>query len=161
MGGRAAAILVIAFVMSSVSSAQNSPQGVPDFDAVARDLKAGETIVVTEVDGKVTRGSVKQASPTTLVIRVHDQERFMDSFDIVRISRPSHSILNGALIGLAVGFTVGAVGATASGCGYVCFSKPAGVLVVGGFFGGIGMGLGALVGGSLTREHVIFERDPH
>jgi hypothetical protein len=159
MGRRAAAVLVSAFVMSSVSSAQNAPQGGPGFDAVARDVKAGETIVVTDVDGKVSRGSLKQASPTTLVIRVHDQERSLDSLDIVRISRPSHSMRNGALIGLAAGFAVGAVAAATSGCGYVCFSRPGGVLVIGGFFGGIGMGVGALVGAPFRREHVIFERD--
>jgi hypothetical protein len=157
----ATAVLVCMLVVSSVSGAQNSLQGVPGFDAVARDLKVGEPIVVTDVDGTVTHGSVKHASPTTLVIRVRDQERSIDSFRIVRMSRPSHSIRNGALIGLAAGFTVGAIAAAASKCDYVCLSSPGGILVVGGSLGGIGMGVGALVGASFHREHVVFERVQH
>jgi hypothetical protein len=159
MSRKAAAVLVSAFSMlPCVGRAQDTPRVPPGFDAVAHQLKAGDTVVVTDAGGKVIRGNVKQASETLLVIRVKDQDRSMDPSDVIRISRPSHSIRKGALIGLAAGFTFGAVAAANSGCGYVCFSKPIGVLAIGGFFGGIGMGVGALTGVSLRREHVIFER---
>jgi hypothetical protein len=131
---------------------------VPGFEAVAHQLEAGNDVIVTDTGGKTTRGEIKQASETVLVIRVKDQDLSIHSSDVVRIARPSHSIRKGALIGLAAGFTFGAVAAASSGCDITCFSRPIGVLAIGGLFGAIGTGVGAVVGAGIAHEHVIFER---
>jgi len=46
----------------------------------------------------------------------------------------------------------------ADDCKVTCFSSPVGVLAFGALFGAAGTGVGAAVGLSLRKEHVLFER---
>lgn len=121
-------------------------------------LKARDTVIVTDDTGETVTGEVEQISDTMLILRSWSHELQMAASNVVRVAVPVHTLRNGALIGAAAGFVGGAMAAFSSRCDVVCFSKPAGVFLIGGIFGSIGMGAGALVGASIHRERVVFAR---
>jgi hypothetical protein len=148
---------VLLTLLSLAATASAQPP-VTSFAELQGRLKIGDTVNVTDDAGKTIKGNVEQVTDTMLVLRSGGHDLPMPVLNVQRISRPLHTRRDGALIGLAAGFTIGAIAAGSSGCNVVCFSKPGGVLLIGGLFGGLGMVTGDAVGGSIHREHVIFER---
>jgi hypothetical protein len=154
--GRGIGVFITLLSLAATASAQ--PQAT-SFTELQGRLQIGDTVNVTNDGGETIKGDVERVSDTLLVLRSrggHDLQ--LPVLNVQRISRPVHTLRNGALIGLAAGFTIGAIAAASSGCDIVCFSKPGGVLLIGGLVGSIGMGTGAAVGATIHREHVIFER---
>jgi hypothetical protein len=145
-------------VMLSVAATASAQSPTTSFAELQGRLKVGDTVNVTDDAGKTVKGNVEQVSDTMLVLRSGGYDLALPALSVQRISRPVHNLRNGALIGLAAGFTIGAIGAASSKCDIVCFSSPGGVLLIGGFVGAIGMGTGFGVGSSIHREHVIFEQ---
>src|SRR5215467_3372351 len=148
----------VLITLLSLAAAANAQPQVTSFAELQGRLKIGDTVNVTDDVGQTIKGNVEQVSDTMLVLRSRGHDLPLPVLSVQRISRPVHTLRNGALIGLAAGFTVGAIAAASSGCDIVCFSKPGGVLLIGGLVGSIGMGTGAAVGASIHRERVIFER---
>ena len=149
-------VAVVVLLISGTTARAQVPAGT--FAEVPRLLKVGEMVVATTGTGETIRGRVQQVSETGLLLRRGSRDWNLSADDVRRVAYPTHAVRNGMLIGLAVGFTIGAVSAASSDCGIVCFSSPAGVLFVGGVFGGIGMGAGAAIGVAARHERVIFER---
>ena len=148
----------VLITLLSLAAAANAQPQVTSFAELQGRLKIGDTVNVTDDAGKTIKGNVEQVSDTMLVLRSGGHDLPLPVLKVQRISRPVHTLRNGALIGLAAGFTVGAIMAASSGCDFTCFASPAGVVFIGGLMGSIGMGIGAAVGASIHRERVIFER---
>jgi hypothetical protein len=148
---------VLITLLSLAATASAQPQATSFAELQGR-LKIGDTVNVTNDAGEIIKGDVERVSDTMLVLRSGGHDLLLPVLNVQRISRPVHTLRNGALIGLAAGFTVGAIAAGSSSCGYLCLSKPAGILLIGGLVGAAGMGTGAAVGASIHRERVIFER---
>ena len=144
-------------VLSLAATARAQPQATSFAELQGR-LKIGDTVNVTDDADWTIKGNVQQVSDTMLVLRSHGHDLPLPALKVQRISRPVHTLRNGALIGLAGGFTIGAIAAASSSCQIVCFASPGGVLLIGGLVGSIGMGTGAAVGASIHRERVVFER---
>jgi len=142
----------------SLSAAANAQPQVASFAELQGRVKIGDAVNVTDDAGKTIKGNVEQVSDTMLVLRSDGNDLPLPVLKVQRISRPVRTLRNGAFIGLAAGFTIGAITAGSSSCSYLCLSSPAGILLIGGLVGAAGMGTGAAVGGSIHREHVIFER---
>lgn len=152
---RTIALLAALLVMPAAAQAQ-APS--PAFAELASLLKTGETVSVTDNAGRIVKGRVQQVSDTILELRSNQGDLSLAAPDVQRIARPLHRVRNAALIGLAAGFVGGAVLAGSTRDDFVNFSNPAGVLLLGGFFGSIGMGIGAAVGAALPGERVVYER---
>lgn len=153
---RAIAVLVTLVSMAGTAHAQSS---ATTFAELPSRLSIGETVFVTNQSGQTVKGKVQQVTDTILVLRNGSDDLTLAASDVRRIARRGHTLRNGAIIGFAAGFTVGATwAATADDCTYTCFSSPAGVLMFGGLFGSIGMGAGAAVGDLLRREQVVYAR---
>jgi len=126
-------------------------------------LGAGDTILVTNDAGETIKGKVERVVDTMLVLRSRQQTLQLTAADVQRIERPRVSIGKNALVGATVGFAAGAVLASTDDCSkpnFVgCFRNPKGVILVGGTFGLLGLGVGAVAGAVLSqREHVVFVR---
>lgn len=155
---RTVALFIALMATAAVGHAQ-AP--ATSFGELASRLSIGETVFVTNHAGKTVKGQVQRVSDIILVLRSGSDDLTLTASDVQRIARRGHTIRNGALIGLAVGFIIGGtVAAGADQCTYTCFSSPAGVLAFGGLFGSIGVGIGAGVGASLRREQVVFAPAP-
>ena len=148
----------IVFMLLFLTATAGAQAPAASFADLQSRLKIGDTVLVTRDTGGIFKGKVEQVSDTTLVLRSRGQDLQLAAPEVLRVARPAHTLRNGILIGFAAGFTVGAVWAGSTKCDIVCFSKPSGVLFFGGLFGAIGTGAGAIVGASIHREHVVFER---
>ena len=148
----------VLITLLSLAAAANAQPQVTSFAELQGRLKIGDTVNVTDDADWTIKGNVQQVSDTMLVLRSHGHDLPLPALKVQRISRPVHALRNGMLIGFGTGFTVGAIMAASSGCDFTCFASPAGVVFIGGLMGSIGMGIGAAVGASIHREHVIFER---
>lgn len=148
-------ILVMLFSCAAFTHAQTPTVSFADLHTR---LKIGDSIIVTEDGGRTTKGELRQVSDTMLVVGRRMDAVKVPGANVLRVAQPVRFLRRGALIGLAAGFTFGAVTAARSDCGIVCFSTPSGVLLMGGLFGSIGMGAGAAVGTLIHRERVVFSR---
>jgi hypothetical protein len=155
-------VAAVVLLMSATTAHAQAPADT--FAEVPRLIKVGETVVATTGAGETVRGRVQEISETRLILRRGPRDTSLSADDVQRVAYPTHAVRNGMLIGLAVGFTIGAVGAATSDCGIngiICLNNPGGVLALGGFIGGIGLGAGAAIGAIARREHVIFDRPRH
>lgn len=153
--GRTIGVVITLLSLAATASAQ--PQATSFAELQGR-LKIGETVKVTDDAAETIKGNVVQVSDTMLVLRSRGHDLPLPALNVQRISRPVHTVRNGALIGLAAGFTVGAIAAASSPCGFTAFCEAPGIFLVGGLIGSVGMGIGAAAGASSHRERVIFER---
>lgn len=159
---RTVPILIALLSLAEVAHAQAPASS---FAELPSRLKAGETVSVMTEAGAVIKGEVEHVSDTILVLMRSTGTLQVAAQDVRRIDKSTTSKLRGAMVGLGVGFTVGAVGAatddcpaTPSGVNFGCVKVP--VLGVGAVVGLMGMGVGAAVGAFIHRERVVFVRAP-
>lgn len=81
---------------------------VQSFDQLQQVLKAGQTVVVTDTNGRETKGKVRDVSASSLIILSSDTQTFAEPA-VLRIRRTDR-LANGTLIGLSIGAAVGALG---------------------------------------------------
>ena len=122
---------------------------VPAFDRLNTRLKIGDQVVVTDTQGRRRAGSLVGLSPSSLTLDGKPGRTFPASDVRLIEERRPDSLKNGALIGLASGFAVGA-GLAASICsqdGCEGAGIAAGVALYAGIGAAIGAGIDALIPG--------------
>jgi hypothetical protein len=137
-------------VLVLVPAAAQAQAPATSFAELASVLKTGETVSVTDNAGRVVKGRVQQVSDTILVLGTDQGDLSLAAPNVRRIARPRHPVRKGALIGLGVGFPLGAIA-----CVFCSTGEHFGQAFA---LGGIGMGIGAAVGAAFPRERVVFER---
>jgi sRNA-binding regulator protein Hfq len=110
-------------------------------------VRPGERVTVTEASGTQVSGTVAGVSPTALSLRVDGALRMLREHEVSTVrARRQDSLANGAKWGLGVGAAVGM-----ASCG-TCHIGPG--LMAAGIYGGIGAGIGvgldALIRGSMV-----------
>lgn len=152
---------------ASSSQETASDSVVSSFPELARLLKPGTVIRVTDVSGRTTKGRLGQLSPSSLeLLRPsggrgdRDVPRGPQVFaeaDIqsVELERRD-SLANGTLIGLAVGGLGGLLGGAANCGNYSCQAGPV-AAAFGALFGGIGAGVGALTDLAINERTSIYQ----
>ena len=142
------------------------------FEELGALVKPGDTIYVTEANGRKTKARLGELSPSSLELLVRKtgpdgRETFVPQSRLserdvrqIRLERRD-SLLNGTLIGLAVGagpwLVAGAIAGTGGGgCGSdsnICSGVG---LIVGGIAAGIGAGIDALI----TERPTVYYQAP-
>jgi hypothetical protein len=146
---RRIALFAVLMLVPAAAQAQ-APAPATSFAELASRLKTGETVSVTDNAGRVVKGRVQQVSDTILVLGTDQGDLSLAATDVQRIVRPRHPVRKGALIGLGVGFPLGAL---------ACVFCDAGEHVRNGFaVGSLGMGIGAALGAAFPKKRVVFER---
>ena len=100
--------LVLAGLLPTAAAAQ--PPG--DGDAMDRQVKSGQQVVVTELGGHRLKGRVTGVDPSTLTLLVEegfDERSVTLTPSSIEAIRKSDSLLNGFLIGLGAGLVGGEV----------------------------------------------------
>ena len=102
--------LVVACVFLAATSAQ-AQELAGTFEQLRVLVKAGDTLTVTDTAGQPVRGKLVNLSSSSLSLNVSGTTREFQKVDVNAIAkRGSDSLKNGALIGMAVGGGLAAVG---------------------------------------------------
>jgi hypothetical protein len=148
-----------ALVLLPVLAGAQEP--VKSFDQLNTRLKVGDTIWVTDAQGREIKGKIRDLGPSALTL--DSGTAAIVQADAVRliVERKPRPIARGALWGLGIGAAAGlALGiAVVAGCddGDECAGA---ILVLGGLFGGWGAGTGAVIGALIPGKTLVLYRAP-
>lgn len=143
----AAVILAAAFAAAPVGAAAQEP--VKSFDQLSTRLKPGDTIWVTDAQGREMKGKIQSLSPGALTLDANGPRTFAARDVSIIRDRQRDSLKNGTLIGLGIGgglaaaWCIGAIAADEHP-GVEC---PEGFIVFGGLGTLLGLGIDALIPG--------------
>jgi hypothetical protein len=143
---RTAIILATAVALAAPAPCA-AQEPVRDFSQLNTRLKPGDTIWVTDAQGREVKGRINSLAPDSLGVDAGGFRTFSAGEVSMIQLRQGDSLGNGALIGLAVGGV---------GTGLACLASTEGpdqnwcllaALVYGGIGAGIGVGIDALIPG--------------
>jgi hypothetical protein len=131
-------------ILPALSAAQ---EPVQSFDQLGTRLKVGDTVWVTDAQGREIKGRIRGLSATSLLLDAGGSPQDLQAARVgtIRVQQPD-SLKNGALIGLVAGAVSGALAMVAvcegeAGCG------AGGAVLGAGAGAGIGVGIDAARGG--------------
>ena len=144
-------VLAAVAVTASLAEAQRVT-----FDRLALQLNQGDSVTVTDSDGRRLRGRVVDLSASTLALQVDGLRRDLNRGDISAVQRRERdSLKNGAAIGFASGVAV-LVGLVLPDGDL----NPTGFMIVGSLFGAAGAGIGAGLDALHEETQVIYRTTP-
>ena len=141
------AIILVTATALAVPAPCAAQEPVRDFSQLNTRLKPGDTIWVTDGQGREVKGRINSLAPDSLGVDAGGFRTFSAGEVSMIQLRQGDSLGNGALIGLAVGGV---------GTGLACLASTEGpdqdwcllaALVYGGIGAGIGVGIDALIPG--------------
>jgi hypothetical protein len=147
-------IACICLLAGSVRTAR-AQAVVTSFGELAGKLKPGKTVYVTDDAGRRVKGKLLSLSASSLTLLAGaDQETFRET-QVRQLTEQRRYTGRGALLGLGIGAGVGAFGVllTCGDCGdwRLPFALAGAVA-----YGGIGAGIGAAAGASMTHERLVY-----
>jgi hypothetical protein len=160
----AAVIVAAALCAPAIASAQ---EPVASFSQVGDRLKLGDTVWVTDAQGREIKGEIGALEPGAIAVRGRRGETFNGS-DVRQVTvRRGDSLANGATIGMAIGALAG-LGAGIAACAAYPKDDPLrgdACLMAIGLLWMPGMGAGALVGVGIdamipSKQLVVVYRAP-
>jgi hypothetical protein len=140
------ALLVAVLLVVPAPGAAQEP--VKSFDQINTRLKVGDTVWVTDAQGRELKGKITSFGPDALVVD-SGGTRTLPAADVrLILERPRDSFKNGTLIGLGVGAGFGVIVCASFAEG----SQDAGwcalaIGAYGGIGGAVGLGIDALIPG--------------
>jgi hypothetical protein len=148
-------VMTLTLILASVAATAQEP--VKSFDQLNTRLKVGDTIWVTDAQGREVKGKVQGLDAASLTLEARTPLSFAPSDVRVIQERRPDSVKNGALIGMGAGGAVAIVSMLTldfEGCTFGC------VAAVLGYCGGIGAGVGALVDAMIPGKKQAVYRAP-
>lgn len=144
-----AAVLIV--LLPGVSAAQDP---VKSFDQLDTRLKVGDTVWVTDAQGREVKGKIQSLSADALALTAGDPRTFAARDVSIIRDRQRDSLKNGTLIGLAIGGGLAAVWCTGAAvddspsvsAGTECAE---GLIAFGGLGTLLGLGLDAAIPGKM------------
>ena len=149
----------------NLPAAQTADPG--NADAIRQRVTEGQTVRVTDDQGREWQGRIERFAPDKLELLTKDRQRRDQPYlSILRIDRPHDTLANGARIGFATGAVLGILAVVAEanadcdpGSFFSCGDPTAAAYIlipaiVGGAGAGVGIGVDALV----RRDATLFRR---
>lgn len=139
--------LIVAAAALCAPPAGLAQEPVKSFDQLNTRLKVGDTVWVTDAQGREVGGKIDALGPNALTLKAEAPRNFTAADVRMIRERQPDSLKNGALIGLGVGLALGAAGCAAwvsEGEGGWCLSF---LIAYGGLGTAIGVGVDALIPG--------------
>jgi hypothetical protein len=148
----AAISLLLAFALAAAQ------EPVTAFDQLNTRLKPGDTVWVTDAQGREVKGKVQALAPDAITLK-GDGPRTFAAGDVGLIrKREPDSLKNGALIGLGAG-----AGIAIAACAEISRNEDndaAWCAVAFGFYGGIGAGIGVGIDALIPGKKLVAYRAP-
>ena len=148
-----AMILVAVFIAVPALAAAQEP--VRDFSQLNTRLKPGDTVWVTDSQGREIKGKITNLSSGSLALKAKGAP-ILSATDVSTIQlRDRDSLKNGTLIGLGVGAGLGL-----AGCISIAGEEDAGAWCAMGmlFYAGVGAGLGAVIDAMIPGKKLVVYR---
>ena len=150
----------------SDSATRQGRNATSSFSELAKLLKPGDVIRVTDASGRKSSGRLGQLSTSSLELLASSsvgnnragsaRQRVFSEADVESIEvKRQDSVLNGTLIGLGTGVAVGFISGTAACGNYSCEAGP----VAAGYaalMGGIGATVGLLADRAVSRRTLVY-----
>ena len=147
-------VLATATLAASLAEAQNT-----SFDRLALLVDPGDTITVTDKDGRRLKGRLLNLSPTTLALQAGGLRHELDGGDISFVRRrESDSLKNGAINGAVTGLGIVTVPLLIL-AGHPDVSPAAAFLAL-PLYVGVGAGIGAGLDALIENSRVIYKAPP-
>ena len=150
-----AMILVAVFIAVPALAAAQEP--VRDFAQLNTRLKPGDTVWVTDSQGREIKGKITNLSSGSLALKAKGAP-ILSATDVSTIQlRDRDSLKNGTLIGLGVGAGLGL-----AGCISIAGEEDAGAWCAMGmlFYAGIGAGIGVGIDAMIPGKKLVAYRAP-
>jgi hypothetical protein len=154
-----AAVAVVAAMLGAPAPAA-AQEPVMSFDQLNTRLKVGDTIYVTDAQGREIKGKIRGFGTSGVTLDRDGPETIQaDAVRLITERKPG-PIGRGALYGLIAGAASGAIlGASeAGGPGGECNRNCSPILA--GVFGGLGAGVGAVIGAVIPGKTLVVYRAP-
>jgi len=149
------AAVVVILLLPTISPAQ---EPVKSFDQLSTRLKVGDTVWVTDAQGREIKGKIREFGPSALTLDHGGPETIQAEAVRLITERKGRHAGKGALCGLGAGVAFGFVWGAASGSedcpGASC------ALLGAGIFGGIGAAAGAAIGAAFPGKEMVVYRAP-
>jgi hypothetical protein len=159
MMARALVVLGLCVAAPAASAAQGI---AATFQELRLLVRPGDTVTVTDVSGQEVSGKVTDLSASSLALTANNQVREWREAEVATIKqRRGDSLANGALIGLAIGASVTAIGIAVwvnSDTYYEGEASAGEAVVVTALYGGLGAAIGTGIDALITRRQVVFEK---
>jgi hypothetical protein len=151
---------LLCFLFTAITQAAAAQGIAGSFEQLQVLVKPGDTLIVTDTEGREITGKIAGLSPSSLTLLAGGARREWAENDVTTIrQRRADSLGNGAIYGLAIGAgfaaTLLAVVAAVDEHEGVSGSDVAIIL---GAYGAIGAGAGVGVDALIRRRHVIYQR---
>ena len=158
---RAFITVVLVGVLVAAGAVPSMAQvATPTFDDLRAGGHVGEIVYVTDQGGTKVKGRVVSISATSIDLLVNNGSRGWAAPDVARITQRHRHAGRGALIGLTVGFGLGAVAVLAdpycSAHANSDWCGPRAVLFFGALLGSIGSGAGAVTGAAIRTDRLLY-----
>ena len=154
-GTRAPLAVMLIVFLSAVSAAQ---EPVKSFDQLDTRLKPGDTVWVTDAQGREIKGKIRELTPSSLMLDKGNGQT-LQAADVARITqRQGHKIGKGALWGLVAGGAASVFPAVSAGTCHEEDCQMVAILIP--VFLGAGAGIGALVGAAMPGKELVVYRAP-
>ena len=160
MKGVARVLIVVTAVALGPAALAMAQEPVTSFAQLSTRVKPGDTVWVTDAQGREIKGRVHAIHPDALTLEVEGRTtlldprpdrtlRFLSAGDVNTVERPGRGRAGvGALVGLGVGAASGVVlVGLLDGDPYMHADYFTGALLLGSLCAGVGAGIGALVPG--------------
>jgi hypothetical protein len=155
------AILTAIFWCAVPGTEQAAAQQASSFEQLQLLVKPGDTVVVTDMEGRSTKGKIEGLSRESLRLKSSGNIREFGQRDAIEIKqRRSDSLANGALIGAAVGGGIGALGAIAFCKEGWCRGNGAEVAATIGVHAGMGTAIGVGIDALVRSRQTIYRSSP-
>jgi hypothetical protein len=153
--------IVACLLLAFLPTRGAAQEPVTSFDQLNTRLKVGDTVWVTDAQGREIKGQIRELGPSALTLDSADTRPL--EADAVRLvaQRQGRPIGKGALYGLIVGAAAGVVlGATGVTDCESCSNWSSGknALTTGLALGAVGAGLGAVIGAASPGKEVVVYR---
>ena len=121
------------------------------FAGLEQSLQPGDTVTITHLDGRQTKGKLIEVGDGIMRVRLKDESKQVAASDVQKVQRTRMSLLLGTIIGAGVGAALG--GLAYAGCDD-CDQPAVMVLSMAGIGAGVGCGVDALV----NLPHTVYQR---
>lgn len=147
------ALTGVVFVVLTAASANAQP-ATDQFGRLADYLRLGDKVILSDAAGRNVTGTVQSLSPESVDVQVAGKPRTVLAGDVsvVRLRKPD-SLVNGTLIGAALGAGVGAIWGSSYDDNWI---NTVGLLAMIG--GAVGTGLGAAIDSAIATNVVVYRR---
>lgn len=128
------------------------------FDELQRLVKPGATILISDSTAHQLEGRIAELSASALVVVADGKKREFHAGDVATIQqRRQDSLLNGTLIGAAIGAGLGIMGGVSCENDFGCGGSVGEFLAL---WGSIGAGVGAGVDALIVKPRTIYQTRP-